>query len=199
MDPLTILKGIGALSPALAGIFGRRGKGVDFAGIVNRYRAMTPTGYLTPEDTQFADTQFQRGAEVVGRKTGSARSAAAGRIAARGLSGSPAAERVFENINQQESQDLTGVERNRQAMLYGIRQGRERYQQQLNLTGLQGELSGAQYNNNMANLQRAGFFNGMLEFAPEVFDYFSGLGQPKLGHNMTDTPLQPADDELNLG
>jgi len=202
MDPLSIsgvAKDALGLLPGLVGLFGGRGKPINYRAIIDHYRSLMPTGYLTPEDTAFADTQFQRGAEVVGRKTMSARSAAAGRLAARGLSGSPAAERVLENINQQESRDLTGIERNRQAMLYGIRSKREGYQQQMNLQGLMGELSGARYNAQREDLQRSGFFNSMLEFAPEVFDYFGGLGQPKLGGGMTDTPLQPADEEPNLG
>jgi len=173
-----IAKGALALSPALLSIFGRRGKPspVDFRGIIERYRSLQPTGYTTPEDTAFGNEQFSRGAEVVGRKTGSARSAAAGRLAARGLSGSPAAERVMENIDQQESTDLTDLERNRTALMFGIRRGREGYQQNMNLQGMMGELAGARYNADRGDLERSGFFNSMLEFAPEVFDYFSGLG-----------------------
>lgn len=182
------------LAPALIGLFGGRAKKFNPRAIIDRYRSYMPTGYLTDEDTKFADTQFQRGAEVVGRKTMSARQSAAGRLAARGLSRSPAAERVLENINQQESQDLTGIERNRQAMLYGIRTGRERYQQNMNLQGMLGELSGERYNTARGDLQRSGFFNGLLEFAPEVFDYFSGGNQLTVGGNNTvDTPLEPYD------
>lgn len=171
-------KGLLMAAPALMGIFGGRSKkkAVDFRGIIDRYRALQPTGYLTDDDTKFTDTQFQRGAEMVGRRSGAARQRAAGRLAARGLSRSPAAERVFEEIDQGESADLTDIERNRTATLFGIRRGREGYQQQMNLQGMIGELSGARFNAEQANLQRSGFFNSLLEFAPEVFDYFSGLG-----------------------
>lgn len=196
--------GAGKLALGLAPLlFGRRGraKPIDFRAIIERYRALRPTGYLTDADTGFADTQFQRGAEVVGRRVGSARQRAAGRVAARGLSGSPAAERVFEEIDQGESRDLTDMERNRQGLLFGIRRGRESYEQNLNLQGMMGELSGARYNADRDELSRTGFMNSMLEFAPEVFDYFSGLGQGRssasAGYDptMTDSPIFPEDPE----
>lgn len=166
-----------SLAPALAGIFGRRKiKGPDFRGIIDRYRGERPTGYLTPEDTQFADTQFQVGAEKVGKQSRTARSAAASRILAKGLNRTGLSEAVAEDLNAEESSALTGLERNRQATLFGLRTGRERYQQNMNLQGMLSELSGARFNFEQAAAQRGGFMNSLLELAPEVFDYFSGLG-----------------------
>lgn len=168
---------VGAL-PVLGSIFGRRSiKGPNYREIIDRYRAEKPTGYLTPEDTAFADTNFKSGAAKVGKQIGSARTAAAGRLAARGLSLSPAAEAVSEGLNEQESNALTGLERDRQATLYGIRTGREKYQQGMNLQGMLAELSGARYNFEQAASQRSGFMNSLLDLAPEVFDYFGGLGK----------------------
>jgi len=166
-------------APALIGLFGNRkmaAPSVDYKGIVDRYRGMKPTGYLTPEDTKFADTNFAKGAEVVGQQQRGARSRAAGRLAARGLSLSPAAERVNEDLNQNESEALTGLQRNREATLYGLRTNREGREANLNLQGMLAEMSGARSNMEMANAHRAGFFNSILELAPEVFDYF---GTPK--------------------
>jgi len=166
-------------APALIGLFGNRKQAVpsvDYRGIVDRYRGMKPTGYLTNEDTKFADTNFQKGAEAVGSEMRGARSRAAGRLAAKGLSLSPAGERVFEDIGQQESKSLTALQRNREATLYGLRTGREGREANMNLQGMLAEMSGARSNMEMANAHRAGFFNSILELAPEVFDFF---GTPK--------------------
>lgn len=166
-------------APALIGLFGNRKQAVpsvDYRGIVDRYRGMKPTGYLTNEDTKFADTNFQKGAEAVGSEMRGARSRAAGRLAAKGLSLSPAGERVFEDIGQQESKSLTALQRNREATLYGLRTGREGREANMNLQGMLAEMSGARSNMEMSNAHRAGFYNSILELAPEVFDFF---GTPK--------------------
>jgi hypothetical protein len=155
---------------------GLSGNGVDYRGIVDRYRGMRPTGYLTPEDNKFADANFQAGAEKVGIQSRNARQRAAGRLSAKGLNLSPASERVNEELNQDESRSLTGLSRNRDATLFGLRTGREGREANMNLQGMLAEISGARDNNNMAMQRRAGFYNSLLELAPEVFDYF---GTPK--------------------
>lgn len=173
-----IAKGALTVAPILGSIFGRKKvKGPNYRAIIDRYRGERPTGYVTDEDRGFADTNFKEGAAKVGKQVGTARTRAAGRLAARGLSLSPAAEAVEENLNQLESDALTGLERNRQATLFGVRQGRERYQQNMNLQGMLAELSGSKFNFQQEAAQRGTFFNSLLELAPEVFDYFSGLGK----------------------
>lgn len=171
-------------APALISLFGNRKAAkprVDVRAIVDRYRGLKPTGYLTAEDTKFADTNFQRGAETVGTHMRSARSRAAGRLAAKGLSLSPASERVMEDLNQQESGALMDLNRQRDTTLYGLRTGREAREANTNLQGMLAEISGEKYNNEQANAQRAGFYNSILELAPEVFDYFGSMGKPKPG------------------
>lgn len=176
-------------APALIGLFGNRKQAapsVDYRGIVDRYRGMKPTGYLTPEDTKFADTNFQKGAEAVGSEMRGARQRAAGRLAAKGLSLSPASERVFEDINQRESGSLTALQRNREATLYGLRTGREGREANMNLQGMLAEMSGARSNMEQANAHRAGFYNSILELAPEVFDFFGTQKQPS-GRDISDS------------
>lgn len=151
---------------------GLEGGGVDYRAIVDRYRGMKPTGYLTDEDTKFADSNFQVGAEKVGRQSRNARTRAAGRLAAKGLSLSPASERVNEELNQDESGALTELSRNRDATLFGLRTNREARESNFNLQGMLAEISGARDNNALATQRRAGFYNSLLELAPEVFDYF---------------------------
>lgn len=163
---------------------GLSGGGVDYRAIVDRYRGMRPTGYLTDDDTKFADSNFQVGAEKVGVQSRNARSRAAGRLAAKGLSLSPASERVTEELNQDESRSLTELSRNRDATLFGLRTGRESREANFNLQGMLAEISGARDNNNNAMLRKAGFYNSLLELAPEVFDYFGGgkgLSSAKVG------------------
>jgi len=181
-----ILKGAAALLPGVLGIFGKRQKsaGVDYRGIIDRYRAEKPTGYLTGEDTQFADTNFQSGMEKVGAKMRGNRAAAAGRLLSKGLNRGGISEAVAEGQNMDESGMLTDLERNRTATLYGIKTGREKYQQNMNLQSMLAELSGAKFNFDQAAAQKGGFLNSLLELTPEVFDYFGGLGK-------SSTPLMP--------
>lgn len=156
-----------------------RGRGrpssIDIEGIINKYRGIPTTGTLNPEDYTFANNLYQTGAEKVGQRRTGRRAMAAASLAAKGLSLSPVSERLQQEDDSTDASSLTELERSRQGALYGIRQGRERYNQQFNLQSMLASLAGAKYNAARKDAATAGFMNSLLEGAPGVFDFFSSL------------------------
>lgn len=182
---LAIAKGALAAAPALAGLFHRKAKQPSAQPIIDRYAAFRPEGWVTDQDRAFVGRQKQAGFERVGSQVTGARSAAAGRMAARGLSLSPAAERVQEEITQGESAALTGVERAGDDTLYNTYAGNRQYAAGKAAEVFAAEMGDWRRKLERQDLQRSTYLNSLTEMYPNVFNAFAGGGvSPAAGNTL---------------
>lgn len=175
---MAIAKGAVAAAPILSRLFSRKSKQPSAQPIIDRYKGYRPEGWVTDQDRAFVDRQKQAGFETVGSQVRGARSAAAGRMAARGLALSPAAERVQEDITQGESAALTGVERAGADTLYKTYAGNRAYDASKAAQVFAAEMGEWRRKLERQDLRRSTFLNSLTELYPNVFAAFSGGGTP---------------------
>jgi len=138
-------------------------KGFDFAGMISRFRAERPVGYLTGEDESFAERERNRGATAVGRTAQLARFEAIRRAQARGLAYSPSTERSLARISDIEAGGKERASGRASDILFGLRGGREQFERQRIFSQYGMEFQHGTEQNRRRDRKQAMFWNSILK------------------------------------